>query len=677
MVLVAGAALVGWIASMPPREHPPPPAVDTQHAANALAAVSQAWIAELDELAASTRALAMADDTYEFVARPNLPYIHDHYPRERLSAARIDTILIVDRKGTPLFWRRLDNRHNRGFADARAFLAQLPRLTVPTEPGVPALAGAMQLARGPALVIAAPIYPASRAGPSRGWLIAARALDAKQWRRYGERAHVEVEALAPQTAEWPANAVFVPGKAPSPELRVEGTRIRGWLPVYGIRGERLRLFSVTLPAATTPVASPAASLSRSTLGTYGPVALLAALACVLLILVHGRIQPALRPRAAPNLAATGDDSTDTPATAAHASTASAADERHFDVADQEPAAMPAWTDDPDLAAVFDPIELATPGRATGTEHPAARGDAPVPTAAASNVSSDSCQVSVHQQPRATAVEFRYQPQLDLQSGRIAGAEALQDRTEDGPQCAVVGEMADADTAGLELELIERWLREACCERHAWSREVKCAFPVSVPVPRRALEHPAFVTLVRRILADAVLAPELLELEVPEAALTSSPTALTTLEKIEHAGVLICVDGFGNAASSLRSLAAIRISKVRLDAALVRESAYDTRASALVRAIVGAARALAVNVCATGVDTAGQVATLIAHGNLLAQGLAVAAPMEGEHLLARLRESGTATTQLPVLEARDAVRTPPENTDAQPELRHADAGRGAA
>src|SRR5579859_4849955 len=98
--------------------------LDARPAVLALDGLRRAWFDQLNELIATARALAVADDTYEFVRRPNIPYVDAHYDPEHLAAERIDTVLIINRRGKPLFWRRVNQGVNRGFPDARLFLAE-------------------------------------------------------------------------------------------------------------------------------------------------------------------------------------------------------------------------------------------------------------------------------------------------------------------------------------------------------------------------------------------------------------------------------------------------------------------------------------------------------------------------------------------------------------------------
>jgi sensor domain CHASE-containing protein len=97
---VAGLVLVGLLVMWPHAglaQKPLPTGVDSMPAERALQALRRAWVDEINELTSTTRSLALSDDTYDFVARPNLPYVYDHYDRKRLARDRIDTVLIINR----------------------------------------------------------------------------------------------------------------------------------------------------------------------------------------------------------------------------------------------------------------------------------------------------------------------------------------------------------------------------------------------------------------------------------------------------------------------------------------------------------------------------------------------------------------------------------------------------
>jgi EAL domain-containing protein (putative c-di-GMP-specific phosphodiesterase class I) len=151
---------------------------------------------QLAQLSTAALALAAADDTAEFMSRPNLPYIAAHYTKEQLAAEQIDTVLIINTRGEPLFWRRLNQGRNRGFPDARAFLAALPRLPAPGASGMPGIAAPAMLDSGPTLVVAMPIYGANGKGRAHGWLIVARSLVATAMLPSGGLAQTQIHALS-------------------------------------------------------------------------------------------------------------------------------------------------------------------------------------------------------------------------------------------------------------------------------------------------------------------------------------------------------------------------------------------------------------------------------------------------------------------------------------------------
>ena len=146
------------------------------------------WSAQLTALIDSARTLATAADTVEFMSRPNLPYVDDHYDPDKMAAAHLDAVLIVDLRHQPVFWRRPSTRPGHGFSDARAFLAEIPPLPHGSAGLAAPFAGWINLARGPALVVAFPIYDPEASTTPKGWLIAVRELDAAQWRRFTLRA---------------------------------------------------------------------------------------------------------------------------------------------------------------------------------------------------------------------------------------------------------------------------------------------------------------------------------------------------------------------------------------------------------------------------------------------------------------------------------------------------------
>jgi EAL domain-containing protein (putative c-di-GMP-specific phosphodiesterase class I)/sensor domain CHASE-containing protein len=612
----------------------PAPTVDTRPATRALEGLRRAWTGEIADLTATVGALAVSDDTYEFVVRPNIPYIDEHYDVDRLSDERINTILIVNLKGKPLFWRRVNLGVNRGFVDAEAFFAQLPALAPADEPGVPSLAGAMQLAQGPSLIVAMPIYAKSGAGGSRGWLIAVRALNAMQWRRYEERASVEAEVLEPPAT--PSPDVDAAMLAPLvPVVRMVGSRIHGLMAVPDVDGKPIRLFSIMLdapPIALKPPALAAAEVKQRW-PWFAVAAIFVCIAGIIAVAAgrrHLRRRVARAPRPRPRAAATPTAAA-TPAAAA----------------------MPAAT-----AASVTPAMLAAPAIPAA---PAAREVEPatpaVQSGAVAHVAAHTAATRSEQlQARIKELDpvCCFQPQIDLQTGRVAGVEALLAGKDPGDRQATQEFIGQVEAAGLGLALAQRWIQDACRNQRDWLRQIEHEFPVGVPLSQRTLEDPEFLPFLRRTLAEYELPPQFLELQISETVLGGSASALRAISAVQSAGICLAIDGYNAARSNLRLLTLVRISKLRIDPALVRRIAVSGDEAMLFDGIVGAARGLGVAVCATGVDSPDLVSAAMRHGRPLAQGDALGPCIDAEQFLVLLRGSASETWNLPPIQVDDVL-----------------------
>jgi EAL domain-containing protein (putative c-di-GMP-specific phosphodiesterase class I) len=248
--------------------------------------------------------------------------------------------------------------------------------------------------------------------------------------------------------------------------------------------------------------------------------------------------------------------------------------------------------------------------------------------------------------------FRFQPQIDLQTGRVAGVEALlcvPGAVEFRPAIELATEI---ETSGHGLALVERRLREACREQSAWLKKIGHEFPIGVPVSQHTLANAAFLPLVRRILAENELEPSFLELQVEEAVIGASAAALRLINQARDAGMSIAIDGFNAAHSNLRLLSILPISKLRVDPYLLLRVHDGPSAALLFAGIIGAARGLGIMVCATGIDSPELLSAVLEHGRPLAQGTALASILTGEEFVALLLARDVDTTTLPTLDFRD-------------------------
>jgi diguanylate cyclase (GGDEF)-like protein/PAS domain S-box-containing protein len=144
------------------------------------AGLRRAWQEELAQLRTSVANYATWDDMYDFVRRPNIPFVQSNLSLTSMSNQFVDTVLVTNGKGEPVFWRRFNDPGNRGFPDARLLIGDLPAgmlaLPADTEQRAP-VSGILRRPGGAMIVAIAPILPTHGAGPARGMLLLGRALD--------------------------------------------------------------------------------------------------------------------------------------------------------------------------------------------------------------------------------------------------------------------------------------------------------------------------------------------------------------------------------------------------------------------------------------------------------------------------------------------------------------------
>jgi diguanylate cyclase (GGDEF)-like protein/PAS domain S-box-containing protein len=238
--------------------------------------------------------------------------------------------------------------------------------------------------------------------------------------------------------------------------------------------------------------------------------------------------------------------------------------------------------------------------------------------------------------------LQYQPKINLQSGRITGAEALIRWLH--PSRGLVSPLQFipiAEESDLILPIGQWVLREACRQVQGWIDAGLHATPVAVNVSSLEFRSEGFLENLRAILKDTRLDPRYLELELTESVLMqhaeSSVSVLSTLKSI---GVRLAVDDFGTGYSSLSYLKRFPIDSLKIDQSFVRDITTDTDDATIVGAVISMARSLRLCTIAEGVETEEQVTFLQAHSCDEAQGYYFSKPVVA-HEFAKLLETGIA------------------------------------
>ncbi|WP_186308596.1 EAL domain-containing protein [Paraburkholderia sp. BCC1885] len=255
--------------------------------------------------------------------------------------------------------------------------------------------------------------------------------------------------------------------------------------------------------------------------------------------------------------------------------------------------------------------------------------------------------------KAQALQLAYQPQIDMLTGRVFGAEALL-RWND-PELGAVSPatfIPIAEESGM-IQIIGEWvLRTACHQARSWLDQGLPPVRVSVNVSPLQLERSDLVKIVKSALLEARLSADSLELEVTEGALMRNADHVArTLRELRSLGVKIAIDDFGTGYSSLSYLKRFSVDRIKIDRAFVREIGTDEDYEALTLAVIGIAKALKFDVLAEGVELDVHRHFLIEHGCTEAQGFLYSPAITGERLSEMLRmPNETAPFQPAVLNA---------------------------
>jgi diguanylate cyclase (GGDEF)-like protein/PAS domain S-box-containing protein len=161
----------------------------------------------------------------------------------------------------------------------------------------------------------------------------------------------------------------------------------------------------------------------------------------------------------------------------------------------------------------------------------------------------------------------------------------------------------AEESGLIISIGEWILREACREAASWARPLQIAVNLS-PMQFRYGDLP---TMVHTVLLETGIDPCRLELEITESVLIGDfSRTVSTLRRLKALGVRISMDDFGTGYSSLSYLQSFPFDKIKIDQAFIANLDRNPQSAAIVRAVIGLGRGLALPVVAEGVETEEQL-----------------------------------------------------------------------
>lgn len=234
-------------------------------------------------------------------------------------------------------------------------------------------------------------------------------------------------------------------------------------------------------------------------------------------------------------------------------------------------------------------------------------------------------------------ELFYQPQIDLHSGKIIGAEALIRWRH--PSKGLISPdvfIPMAEESGLIVPIGKWVLRSACQQaksiQKTFGREIK----ISINVSARQINEHTFVQDFKSILEEVRLDPHSLELEITESTLIAdTDLVLNRLKALRALGITLAIDDFGTGYSSLSVLKRLPLDILKVDRSFVEGLPDDEEDRAITSLIVAMANSLNYRVIVEGVETAEQLHFLRRCGCDYAQGFYFSRPMPADRLMQTL------------------------------------------
>lgn len=246
----------------------------------------------------------------------------------------------------------------------------------------------------------------------------------------------------------------------------------------------------------------------------------------------------------------------------------------------------------------------------------------------------------------TAIDKRelqvyYQPQVDMHTRRIVGAEALIRWIEDGKPVAGPDEFIPlAEDSGLIMQIGDFVLQSASKQLGHWHQMGFDDLKMSVNISGRQFQSHDLVDKINFAIKSSGVSPKNFELELTEQVfIENSESQADFMTTMTQRGVTLAIDDFGVGYSSLSYLKHFPVNVLKIDRSFVQDIPDDKDDATITQTIINLAQSLDLAIVAEGVETEEQVDFLVSRGCIVAQGYLYSRPLPAEELTELLTTHG--------------------------------------
>ena len=257
--------------------------------------------------------------------------------------------------------------------------------------------------------------------------------------------------------------------------------------------------------------------------------------------------------------------------------------------------------------------------------------------------------ALHKAGQNQELQLFFQPQLDMRTGGIIGAEAL--LRWEHPDMGMISPakfIPLAEETGMILEIGAWVILQGCLQAKRWLDQGLDFGRIGLNISGCQINHGKILEDVKRSLSSTGLLPQYLELEVTEGfIMENAERSIDTLWALRDLGVGLSIDDFGTGYSSLAYLKRLPIHRLKIDQSFVRDIPEDPDDMAICQAVIALGHSLGLEVIAEGVETEEQRRFLMQQGCNLGQGYLFSRPIPAKAFEHWVSQRGEAAYPQPV------------------------------